>query len=54
MVLAFSDSTGLVYSQILLWSATINANYTMLVLDEFLMHLKNKMAEMREVKWFFH
>ncbi len=42
MLLAFFDSKGLVYSQIIPRGSTVNAPYIVKVLDVFLRHLRKK------------
>jgi hypothetical protein len=54
MLLAFFDSKGLVYTHIMPKRTTINANYILMVLGKFMVHLRKKRPDMTKGNWFFH
>jgi hypothetical protein len=54
MLLAFFDSKGLVYTRIIPKGTAINANYILVVLGKFMVHLRKKRPEMTKGNWFFH
>jgi hypothetical protein len=54
MLLAFFDSKGLVYTHIMPKGTAINANYILVVLGKFMVHLRKKRPEMTKGNWFFH
>ncbi len=54
MFLAFFDSKGLVYTHIVPKGTAINANYILVVLGKFMVHLRKKRPEMTKGNWFFH
>ena len=45
MVLAFFDSKGLIYTNMVPRGATVNATYILTALDTFMKHLKRKRPE---------
>jgi hypothetical protein len=51
MLFAFFDIKGMVYTLIALRSATINPNYTMVILGRFMKNLQKKRPEMMEGDW---
>jgi Transposase (partial DDE domain) len=54
MVMAFFDSRGLIYTHIAPRGATINADYTIMVLGKFMEHLRKKRPLLLEEEWWFH
>jgi histone-lysine N-methyltransferase SETMAR len=54
VLLVFLDSKGPVYTHIVLKRTTTNANYILVVLGKFMVHLRKKWPEMRKGNWFLH
>jgi histone-lysine N-methyltransferase SETMAR len=54
MLLAFFDSKGLIYSHIVPKGSTVNSNYIVKALGNFLKQLKKKRPQMVEQEWWFH
>ena len=54
MVLAFFDTKGLIYSNIVPRGSTVNAAYIMKALATFMKYLKKKRPQMVEGEWWFH
>jgi hypothetical protein len=54
MLMAFFDSKGLIYTHIVPRGVSINAAYTVKVLNIFYKNLKQKRANLMEQDWFFH
>jgi histone-lysine N-methyltransferase SETMAR len=54
MLLAFFDSKGLIYTNIVPRGSMVNANYIVKALGTFMQHLKKKRPEMVSREWFFH
>jgi hypothetical protein len=54
MLLAFFDSKGLIYTNIVPRGTMVNANYIVKALGTFMQHLKKKRPEMVPREWFFH
>ncbi len=54
MLLAFFDSKGLVNTHIVPKGTAINANYILVVLGKFMVHLRKRRPEMTKGNWFFH
>jgi [histone H3]-lysine36 N-dimethyltransferase SETMAR len=54
MVMAFFDSRGLIYTPLAPRGATINADYTIMVLGNFMEHLRKKRPLLLEEEWWFH
>lgn len=54
MVLAFFNSKGLIYTNIVPRGATGNAAYITKALDTFMKHINKKRPEMAKQQWFFH
>ena len=54
MVLAFFDSKGLIYRNIVPRGSTVNANYILGALNTFIRHFNKKRQEVVGREWFFH
>ena len=55
MILAFFDSNGLVYTDIVAKGTTVNAQFIVGSLTRFLAHFGKKRRELKASKqWFFH
>ena len=54
IVLAFLDTKGLIYSNIVPRGSTVNAAYIMKALSTFMKYLKKKRPQMVEGEWWFH
>jgi histone-lysine N-methyltransferase SETMAR len=54
MLLAFFDSKGLIYTNIVPRGSMVNATYIVKALGTFMQHLKKKRPAMVSQEWFFH